>query len=63
MNYLNSLDAQTANCLRAAEDFYNDHSKEQIDAIASPPVVAKLLNEFEFGKLFSRKVGKGKGGD
>ena len=53
MNALNSLDAQTADCLKAAaEDLYNSLSQEQIDAIASHPVVAELLNDFDFEQLF-----------
>ena len=56
MDDLNSLPEETVDCLMdAAEDIYDSLTQEQIDAIASHPVVAKILNDFDFEQLFSKK--------
>ena len=56
MDDLMSLPEETADCLMdAAEDIYDSLTQEQIDAIASHPLVGEILNDFDFEQLFSRK--------
>merc|ERR1712127_1020321 len=58
MDDLKSLPEETADCLMdAAEDIYDSLTQEQIDAIASHPLVAEILNDFDFEQLFSKNDG------